>query len=138
MIAISSRAQRHQRRHRKNRVQIDSLNEIGRLNMVFFTGAGLSAESGVSTFRGENGLWYQNDNIGHSQVSNLETNLAECLAFHSQRRRVMLSAFPSQAHYLIAELQQRYHVRIITQNIDDCTRELVVIPLFICTALFSF
>lgn len=119
MIAISSRAQRHQRRHRKNRVQIDSLNKTGRLNMVFFTGAGLSVESGVPTFRGGNGLWYQNDNIVHSQVSSLETNLAECLAFHSQRRRVILSAFPSLAHYLIAELQQRYHVRIITQNIDD-------------------
>ncbi|WOX51432.1 Sir2 family NAD-dependent protein deacetylase [Aeromonas sp. CD] len=119
MKIISSRALRHQRRHRKNRMQLDNRNEIGRLNMVFFTGAGLSAESGVPTFRGKSGLWYQSDNIRYSQVSSLEKNLTEFLIFHNRRRRSMLKACPSQAHYLMAELQQKYHVRIITQNIDD-------------------
>lgn len=119
MNTISSRALRYQRRHRKNREKIGEHNENNRLNMVFFTGAGLSAESGISTFRGKGELWYKNNNIRYFQVSSLETDLAECLVFHNRRRRTMLKAFPSQAHYLMAELQQRYHVRIITQNIDD-------------------
>jgi len=119
MRTVSSRALRHQRRHRKNRMQIGSRNEASQLNIVFFTGAGLSAESGVPTFRGGDGLWQQSDNIQYSQVSCLETDLDKYLAFHNQRRRAMLRACPSQAHYLMAELQQRYNVRFITQNIDD-------------------
>ncbi|MEZ6930567.1 NAD-dependent deacetylase [Aeromonas sp. S16(2024)] len=100
-------------------MQIDNRNETSQLNMVFWTGAGLSAESGVPTFRGENGLWHPSNNIRYSQVSSLGTDLAECMAFHNQRRRAILRVFPSRAHYLITELQQRYNVKIITQNIDD-------------------
>ncbi|MGL6524696.1 SIR2 family NAD-dependent protein deacylase [Aeromonas hydrophila] len=79
----------------------------------------MSEENGAPTFRGINGLWCQSDNIRYSQVSSLDKNLTELLLFHNRRRRSMLKTSPSQAHYLMAELQKKHHVRSITQNIDD-------------------
>lgn len=119
MRTISSRALRHQRRHRKKRAQTVNQGESYRPNIIFFTGAGLSAESGVPTFRGKGGIWHCHQNSRYSLASSLDTDLTGCLAFHNQRRQAMLGAFPSLAHHLMAELQQRCNVGIITQNIDD-------------------
>lgn len=119
MQPISSRARRHQRRHRKRRAQALTTGQGYRPNIIFFTGAGLSAESGVPTFRGKEGIWHHDENWRYSHASSLDTDLAGFLAFHNQRRQTMLEASPSQAHYLIAQLQPKYRVGIITQNIDD-------------------
>ncbi|HHQ4801683.1 NAD-dependent deacetylase [Aeromonas veronii] len=119
MQPISSRARRHQRRHRKKRAQALTTDQGYRPNIIFFTGAGLSAERGVPTFRGKEGIWHHDENWRYSQASSLDTDLAGFLAFHNQRRQTMLEASPSQAHYLIARLRPKYRVGIITQNIDD-------------------
>lgn len=86
---------------------------------MFFTGAGISAESGIATFRGENGLWTNPKNRVFSQSQGIKINLEGFLNFHNQRRKEMLSVEPSHAHRLIADLQATGCVRVITQNIDD-------------------
>lgn len=91
---------------------------MGRL--VVFTGAGLSADSGISTFRDSNGLWEKN-NI--DEVCNYRTwrsNYDLVHRFYNARRKQLGEVKPNAAHYMIARLQQRYPMTsIITQNIDD-------------------
>ena len=118
MQPISSRALRHQRRHREKRAQATITGQHYHPTILFFTGAGLSAESGVPTFRSE-GIWRNHENWCYSHANSMSTDLAGFLAFHNKRRQTMLEAAPSQAHYLIALLQQKCTVRVITQNIDD-------------------
>lgn len=118
MQPISSRARRHQRRHREKRAQAAIRGQHYHPTIIFFTGAGLSAESGVPTFRSK-GIWRNHENWCYSHVNSMNTDLAGFLAFHNQLRQTMLEAAPSQAHYLMALLQQQCTVRVITQNIDD-------------------
>ena len=118
MQPISSRARRHQRRHREKRAQAAITGQHYHPTIIFFTGAGLSAESGVPTFRSE-GIWRNHENWCYSHANSMSTDLAGFLDFHNKRRQTMLEAAPSQAHYLIALLQQKCTVRVITQNIDD-------------------
>ncbi len=87
--------------------------------IVVLTGAGISAESGISTFRDSDGLWE------HYRVEDVATHEAyECnpelvLDFYNQRRRQLFAAQPNEAHRQLVRLEQRYDVRIVTQNIDD-------------------
>lgn len=89
--------------------------------VVIFSGAGISAESGLSTFRDADGLWekYRIEEI--CQAGCLSWNRENTLAFYDARREQLSSVTPNTAHYAIAQLQKRYpnDIAIITQNVDD-------------------
>ena len=88
-------------------------------NLVVFTGAGISAESGLGTFRDSGGLW---DKYKIEEVATLEafkSNPKLVLDFYNLRRRQLLKTNPNSAHYSLNKLQDKYNLSIITQNIDD-------------------
>ena len=93
--------------------------EVSRKNVVVFTGAGMSAESGLQTFRGDGGLWE-----GH-RVEDVATPEAWAkdpvlvLEFYNKRRRKVRAAQPNAAHRALVDLESAYDVRIVTQNVDD-------------------
>ena len=116
---LSSNVRKRHRRHRELRTKQVNGREVYKKNIVFFTGAGISAESGIATFRGDNGLWTNPKNRVFSQSQGIKINLDGFLNFHNQRRQEMLNVEPSMAHRLIAGLQETHCVRVITQNIDD-------------------
>lgn len=89
------------------------------MNIVVFTGAGISAESGIKTFRDSDGLWenYRIDEVATPQA--FAKNPGLVLDFYNERRRQILAAKPNAAHLALVELEQKYQVQIITQNIDD-------------------
>lgn len=84
-----------------------------------FSGAGMSAESGISTFRDSNGLWenYSIEEVATPQAWAKDPNLVT--AFYNARRKNVLEAQPNDAHRAIAELESFANVQVITQNIDD-------------------
>lgn len=87
--------------------------------IAVFTGAGISAESGLKTFRGSDGLW---ENFRIEEVATPEgwaRDPAKVLAFYNARRRGVAAAQPNAAHQAIARLEERFRVIVITQNIDD-------------------
>ncbi|WP_426453548.1 SIR2 family NAD-dependent protein deacylase [Acinetobacter sp. KB005] len=87
--------------------------------LVVFSGAGMSAESGISTFRDSNGLW---ENYDIQQVATPEAwqkNPALVQRFYNERRKNILESQPNQAHQYISKLQDYFEVQVITQNIDD-------------------
>ncbi len=87
--------------------------------LVVFSGAGMSAESGISTFRDSNGLW-ENHNIHDVATPEAWQKNPELVQrFYNERRKNILTATPNQAHRLIAELEKYFKVQVITQNIDD-------------------
>lgn len=98
---------------------IQSLNPGGYLSIVFFTGAGMSAESGVPTYRGSGGIWHKYQWEDYACESAFERHPQKVLEFHEMRRRAVLSCLPHQGHHLISRLQTIHPgVVIITQNID--------------------
>ncbi|MES2375639.1 MAG: NAD-dependent deacylase [Bacteroidota bacterium] len=87
--------------------------------IVVLTGAGISAESGLKTFRDSDGLWEGYDIQKVATPEAWEQNPQLVQDFYNMRRRDALAAKPNAAHYALAELEQQYDVTIITQNIDD-------------------
>ena len=87
--------------------------------IVVLTGAGMSAESGIKTFRDAGGLWEGHDIMEVASPQGFENNPDLVLDFYNQRRRQLLEVSPNQAHYGIAQLEKLYDVTVITQNIDD-------------------
>ena len=88
-------------------------------NIVVFSGAGISAESGLGTFRDSGGLW---DNYKIEDVATpdaFKKNPELVLEFYNIRRRQLLNSSPNNAHYALNKLQENYNLQIITQNIDD-------------------
>jgi NAD-dependent deacetylase len=87
--------------------------------LVVFTGAGISAESGIKTFRDAGGLWeeYRIEDVATFEAWTANQSLV--LDFYNQRRRQVLNANPNEAHLLIADLQRKFDVQVITQNVDD-------------------
>lgn len=87
--------------------------------IVVLTGAGISAESGISTFRDSDGLWehYRVEDVATHEA--YERNPELVLDFYNQRRRQLFDAQPNEAHRQLVRLEQRYDVQIVTQNIDD-------------------
>ena len=87
--------------------------------VVVFTGAGVSAESGISTFRDSGGLWeqYKIEDVATPQAWLADFELV--LDFYNQRRKQVLLAQPNAAHLSIPLLQEKFEVNVITQNIDD-------------------
>ncbi len=87
--------------------------------LVVHSGAGMSAESGISTFRDSNGLWENYDIQQVATPEAWERNPALVQRFYNERRKNILEAQPNEAHQYIAKLQDYYDVQVITQNIDD-------------------
>lgn len=88
-------------------------------NIVVLTGAGISAESGIKTFRDSDGLW-ENHNV--NDVATYDAYLRNpemVLRFYNERRRQLSAAQPNEAHKQLVRLQQYYNVQIVTQNIDN-------------------
>lgn len=87
--------------------------------IVVLTGAGISAESGLQTFRGSDGLWegYPIEEVATPVA--WERNPQMVQGFYNIRRKCVLEANPNAAHFSLVELEQKYQVIIITQNIDD-------------------
>ena len=87
--------------------------------LVVLTGAGISAESGISTFRDSGGLWEGYDVNQVATPEGFAADPALVLDFYNQRRRQLSQVEPNEAHRLLAHLEKRYEVVIITQNVDD-------------------
>ncbi len=87
--------------------------------VVVLTGAGISAESGLKTFRDSDGLWetHRVEDVATPQAWHRDRALV--LEFYNQRRKQVLSAQPNGAHIALAQLENKFDVHIITQNIDD-------------------
>lgn len=87
--------------------------------IVFLTGAGMSAESGIRTFRDAGGLW---ENYPVQQVASIDGYYADpelVINFYNQRRRELFSVQPNDGHRLVAQLQEKYDVSVVTQNVDN-------------------
>lgn len=88
-------------------------------HIVVLTGAGISAESGLKTFRDTNGLWEGHNVMEVASPEGFSRNPELVLDFYNQRRRQLLDVKPNTAHVALAELERDYKVSIITQNVDD-------------------
>ncbi len=87
--------------------------------IVILTGAGISAESGIKTFRDADGLWEGHDVMEVATPEGFAKNPSLVLEFYNQRRRQLLEVQPNKAHFNLAKLEEKFDVEIITQNVDD-------------------
>lgn len=92
---------------------------MARKKIVVFTGAGISAESGLKTFRDSGGLWeeYKVEDVATPEAWERDPQLV--IEFYNKRRKQVLEAKPNAAHKALVELEKKFEVQIITQNIDD-------------------
>lgn len=88
-------------------------------HIVFLTGAGISVESGLSTFRGKDGMWNNKQWQYYASVGGLYEEPEECLNFYNIRRKKLAEVEPNAAHRMIAELEETNKVTVITQNVDN-------------------
>ncbi|MBC2845901.1 SIR2 family NAD-dependent protein deacylase [Winogradskyella flava] len=88
-------------------------------HIVVLTGAGMSAESGVKTFRDHDGLWEGHDVMKVASPEGFRQNPELVLDFYNQRRRQLKEVKPNQAHKDLAALEHDFKVTIVTQNVDD-------------------
>jgi len=88
-------------------------------HIVVLTGAGMSAESGVKTFRDHDGLWEGHNVMEVASPEGFKRNPELVLDFYNQRRRQLKDVKPNQAHIDLATLELKYKVTIVTQNVDD-------------------
>ena len=87
--------------------------------LVVLTGAGISAESGIPTFRDEGGLWAGYDVMKVASPEGWRENPELVLDFYNQRRKNAVSVEPNDAHKILAELESEFYVEVITQNVDN-------------------
>ena len=87
--------------------------------LVILSGAGISKESGIDTFRDKDGLWKKHDALKLASIEGWNKDPQAVLDFYNARRRQLLDVQPNKAHELLAELEKWYDVTIITQNVDD-------------------
>lgn len=92
---------------------------MSKKKLVVLTGAGISAESGISTFRDSGGLWeqYRIEEVATPEA--WEANPRLVLEFYNQRRKQLFEVEPNAGHRVLAELEQWFDVMIVTQNVDD-------------------
>lgn len=88
-------------------------------HLVVLTGAGMSAESGIKTFRDADGLWEGHDVMEVATPEGFARNPELVLEFYNQRRRQLFEVNPNPAHFALADYEKNYKVSIITQNVDD-------------------
>ena len=89
------------------------------MKITVLTGAGMSAESGLNTFRDSNGLWEGHNVMDVASPEGFERNPELVLDFYNQRRKQLLQVAPNSAHIALAKLETLHEVSIITQNVDD-------------------
>ena len=89
------------------------------MKIAVLTGAGVSAESGIKTFRDSDGLWEGHDVMEVASPEGFARNPKAVLDFYNQRRKQLLTVQPNAAHKALAELEKYHDVTIITQNVDD-------------------
>ncbi|OOG72751.1 NAD-dependent deacylase [Algoriphagus sp. A40] len=87
--------------------------------LVVLSGAGVSAESGISTFRDSNGLWENHEIMDVASPEGWRKNRNLVLDFYNQRRKQARECQPNEAHLTLAKLENHFEVKIITQNVDD-------------------
>ena len=87
--------------------------------ITVLTGAGVSAESGINTFRDAGGLWEGHDVMEVASPQGFAKNPELVLDFYNQRRKQLQEVSPNRAHFALAELENKFEVTIITQNVDD-------------------
>ena len=87
--------------------------------LVVFSGAGISAESGIPTFRDANGMWGKYDAMKLASVGGFEEDPQAVLDFYNARRKNLLEVEPNHAHRVLADLEKQYDVTVITQNVDN-------------------
>lgn len=87
--------------------------------MVVLTGAGMSAESGISTFRDSDGLWENHRIEDVATPEGWEKNPELVLQFYNQRRAQLKAVKPNRGHEILAELEHKFEVQIVTQNVDN-------------------
>jgi len=87
--------------------------------IAVLTGAGVSAESGIKTFRDADGLWEGHDVMEVASPQGFAANPSLVLDFYNQRRRQLAEVLPNTAHHKLAELEKHFEVAIVTQNVDD-------------------
>ncbi len=92
---------------------------MGRKKAVVLTGAGMSAESGLKTFRDANGLWEGHDVMEVASPQGFAKNPGLVLEFYNQRRRQLLQVAPNAGHKALVGLEEKFDVNIITQNVDN-------------------
>lgn len=93
--------------------------ERNKMKIVVLSGSGISAESGIQTFRGGNGLW---DNVPVEEICSpigWAKNPSRVTDFYNKRRAQLAEVEPNEAHRILARMQEEFDVRIITQNVDD-------------------
>lgn len=90
-----------------------------RKNLVIFTGAGISAESGIPTFRDANGMWGKYDAMKLASIEGFKEDPQAVLDFYNARRRNLLEVEPNHAHLVLADLEKQFDVTIVTQNVDN-------------------
>ncbi|MBI9054578.1 MAG: NAD-dependent deacylase [Bacteroidales bacterium] len=88
-------------------------------NLVILSGAGMSAESGIKTFREMGGLWEEYDVMEVASPQAWEQNPELVMRFYNERRKKLFEAEPNEGHKGIAELEKYFNVQIVTQNVDD-------------------
>lgn len=88
-------------------------------NIVLLTGAGISAESGIKTFRDADGLWEGHDVMQVASTQGFAADPELVFDFYNQRRKQLLTVKPNKAHLAITKLQEHFNVTVITQNVDD-------------------
>lgn len=89
------------------------------MKVVVLTGAGVSAESGIKTFRDSDGLWEGHNVMEVASPEGFANNPAAVLEFYNQRRQQLLTVQPNAAHKALVDLEKKHEVTIITQNVDD-------------------
>ena len=87
--------------------------------IIVLTGAGISAESGIKTFRDSGGLWEEHRIEDVATFEAWQRNMDLVLEFYNQRRKQLLECLPNAAHFALAKLEKKFDVQIITQNVDD-------------------
>ena len=97
---------------------------MGKKKIVVLTGAGVSAESGISTFRDNGGLWDKYDVNDVASIDGWYRNRQLVLDFYNLRRAELEKARPNAAHLAIAALENRYEVTVVTQNVDNSMANL--------------
>lgn len=95
------------------------LQNVTKKKLVVLSGAGISAESGVATFRGSNGLWEGYNIMEVASPEGWAKDYSTVLEFYNARRRNIASVLPNEAHTILVEMEKRWEVRIVTQNIDN-------------------
>lgn len=92
---------------------------MNKKKLIILTGAGMSAESGISTFRDSGGLWEQYNVEDVASIEGWYRNPALVHQFYNARRKQLLTAQPNTGHCGLVELEEQYDVHIITQNVDN-------------------